>query len=242
MIHVAVDRCEKPGGAVGFLRERVYRRLSEGKNYGRKWLWVLFAERRHLRKGQFFLRKVSEFQIPSWLLQGCCLTCSIVNWLKIPFIADCSDCMHFISLSTVLSRVKEQKCWHMLNLERGRHQRQLWCGLQSRKAAFPGHKLCLEGNWCSHWIWLEWEGVGEVWGGERAVTHLPTAVTGLIEGHIFLLFAVHAKTCLGWVLTGIQLELHLSHVVKELGKVTLNLRKATMAKGLRMHRKLIMVV
>lgn len=45
--------------------------------------------------------------------------------------------------------------------------------------------------------------MGKVRGEEEAVAHLSTAVTGLTEGHIFLLFAVHAKACLGWVLTGI---------------------------------------
>lgn len=33
--------------------------------------------------------------------------------------------------------------------------------------------------------------------------HLPTAVTGLAEGHILSFLAVHAQTDLGWFLTGV---------------------------------------
>lgn len=59
---------------------------------------------------------------------------------------------------------------------------------------------------------------------EKGLLHyLPTAVTGLTEGHILFFFAVHAKTYLGWFLTGIQLELHLGHIIKKFGKVALNL-------------------
>lgn len=58
---------------------------------------------------------------------------------------------------------------------------------------------------------------------EQGMRYLPTAVTGLAEGHIFSFLAVHAKAGLGWLLTGVQLELHLGHIVKEFGKVALNL-------------------
>lgn len=59
--------------------------------------------------------------------------------------------------------------------------------------------------------------------GDGLSCYLPTAVTGLAEGHILVFFAVHAETDLGRFLTTIQLELHLGHVVKEFGKVALNL-------------------
>lgn len=58
---------------------------------------------------------------------------------------------------------------------------------------------------------------------EKGIRYLPTAVTGLAEGHILFFLAVHAKTDLGRFLTGVQLELHLGHIVKEFGKVLLNL-------------------
>jgi hypothetical protein len=38
---------------------------------------------------------------------------------------------------------------------------------------------------------------------EKLSFYLPIAVTGLTKSHIFFFFAVHAKTCLGWVLAGI---------------------------------------
>lgn len=63
--------------------------------------------------------------------------------------------------------------------------------------------------------------------GAGLLLYLTTAVTGLAEGHILALLAVHAQTYLGCFLAGVQLELHLGHVVKEFGKMALNLRGET---------------
>lgn len=67
--------------------------------------------------------------------------------------------------------------------------------------------------------------------------YLSSAVTGLIEGDILLLFAVHAQTSLRRVPLSVHLKSHLSHVVKQLRQMLLDLSKQTGAfsSGLSVH-------
>lgn len=59
------------------------------------------------------------------------------------------------------------------------------------------------------------------------VFHLSSAVTELIKGDIFLLLAVHAQTSLRRILLSICFKSHLSHVVKQLRQMLLDLSKHT---------------
>lgn len=59
------------------------------------------------------------------------------------------------------------------------------------------------------------------------VFYLSSAVTGLIEGDILLLFAVHAETSLRRIPFSICFKSHLSHVVKQLRQMLLDLNKHT---------------
>lgn len=49
------------------------------------------------------------------------------------------------------------------------------------------------------------------------LAHLPREVAVLVEGHILVLLAVHAKPCLESLAIGPQLELQLTQAVEELG-------------------------
>lgn len=69
--------------------------------------------------------------------------------------------------------------------------------------------------------------------GKGLLLYPTAAVTGLAEGHILSFLAVHAETYLGWLLTGVQLELHLCHIVKEFGKMALDLQRETASKDWR---------
>lgn len=56
-----------PGGMVGHPRAVVDNPLRKGTEMT---LGCICKERRHLRKGQFFPKKVSDFQIPPWGAPG----------------------------------------------------------------------------------------------------------------------------------------------------------------------------
>lgn len=55
------------------------------------------------------------------------------------------------------------------------------------------------------------------------VFYLSGAVTGLIKGNVLLLLAVHAQACLNGIPLSIRFKLHLSHVVKQLRQMLLDL-------------------
>lgn len=54
--------------------------------------------------------------------------------------------------------------------------------------------------------------------------YLASAVAGLIERNVLVLFAVHAQPCFTGVSIRIISKFHLRHVVKQLRQMPLNLR------------------
>jgi len=60
-----------------------------------------------------------------------------------------------------------------------------------------------------------------------AVFYLSSAVTRLIKGDVLLFFAIHAQTRLGRIPLSICFKPHLSHVVKQLRQMLLDLSRKT---------------
>lgn len=152
MIHVPAVGCERPGGVVGLLWERVCSGLSEEKNYGMKWFWVIFAERRHLRKGH--LRKAFELQIPPWgTSEVAVLTYSILSiirkshsWLQWLYAFFFSE--HW----SLLSEGTKMLTYVYVGESKASEAASVWTLV--KKSFFSRSQALAWRNWCS-WIWFE---------------------------------------------------------------------------------------
>lgn len=85
--------------------------------------------------------------------------------------------VQFFSPSTGLYWMRKYKFGHMFSSERGRHQRQLQCGPQARKAAPSGLKLWPERTWLS----LNLVRMGRDGGGVRRTVTCPLQSQGSLK-------------------------------------------------------------
>lgn len=81
-------------------------------------------------------------------------------------------------------------------------------------------------NWDSHGPYVYYKEVNKSLKNNKAV-YLSGAFTALMKWNILLLFAVHPQTRCGRIPLFVRLKSHLSHVVKQLRQMLLDLNKQT---------------